>query len=662
VGGVKGGNAAVGTLSATGLYTAPSAIPSTNPVTVTATSVADTTKSASAAVTLAAVALELQISSLSEASGNPFDSLTIAGTGFSNGTLAISVVFTPENGDPAVMIPVTASSATSIQAMVPAFTNLASGAFSAETVDVQVVQFSSTTTYLSNTIKGFAVGNLPAVPSGVPAGAMTAELLSSSMNILVSEQNLTAGDTSLSNVSAALAEMSTDISPLISAVNTIGSDPTQTVDIALANGTTFVLNAQILAQSDQLAQALIAAIVTQGSIPIQSSSPDCPAASGNATFDSNLCSTQIYFQTYASDSSAARASSRLMDATRPELSLGKPTTELLKFVANEVLSSAALDAAGPWGKGLYALVGAPLVGSAITSLGVNNETPNGTNVVDDIGEYVLDTAVFFTVPVLSPYLALYHIAKAIDDYSPPPAGGVLLSSGVATFMPGGETFLDSNTGAPTTLLKIPYAPAGATFVSTSLIVTPSSTFYTLTLSTNGNGSGSITSFPSSTSLPAGTGVSLTPVPSSTSSFANWGGACSGMGACNLTMNANQSVSATFTNGVTDWVTPSISLGSVGGCAGGTLSGTILVTAAPGVTWTTAGSMPFGDFSVALSPLLGSGSGVVTLTVTAPPQTPPLGETCSLAQSYETNLGSSYVEFSDGTALEVVLNFTIIQFD
>ncbi len=52
VGGVSGGNSTVGTITAAGLYTAPSAIPVANPVTVSATSQADTTKSATATVTI----------------------------------------------------------------------------------------------------------------------------------------------------------------------------------------------------------------------------------------------------------------------------------------------------------------------------------------------------------------------------------------------------------------------------------------------------------------------------------------------------------------------------------------------------------------------------------------------------------------------------------
>jgi len=54
VNGMAGGNATVGTISSSGLYTAPAAVPSPAAVTVTAVSQADTTKSASAQVTVSA--------------------------------------------------------------------------------------------------------------------------------------------------------------------------------------------------------------------------------------------------------------------------------------------------------------------------------------------------------------------------------------------------------------------------------------------------------------------------------------------------------------------------------------------------------------------------------------------------------------------------------
>ena len=52
VNGTAGGDATVGTISATGLYTAPAKLPNPAQITITATSAADTTKSASGAITV----------------------------------------------------------------------------------------------------------------------------------------------------------------------------------------------------------------------------------------------------------------------------------------------------------------------------------------------------------------------------------------------------------------------------------------------------------------------------------------------------------------------------------------------------------------------------------------------------------------------------------
>ena len=56
---IAGGNSTIGTVSSSGLYTAPASVPSPATVSVTAVSVADTSKSATAAVTISATAPEL---------------------------------------------------------------------------------------------------------------------------------------------------------------------------------------------------------------------------------------------------------------------------------------------------------------------------------------------------------------------------------------------------------------------------------------------------------------------------------------------------------------------------------------------------------------------------------------------------------------------------
>ena len=78
--------------------------------------------------------------------------------------------------------------------------------------------------------------------------------------------------------------------------------------------------------------------------------------------------------------------------------------------------------------------------------------------------------------------------------------------------------------------------------------------YTLTVAKAGTGSGTVTSSPAGINCGAdcsepynsGTVVTLTPTAAAGSTFAGWSGACTGTGACQVTMNAAKSVTATFT--------------------------------------------------------------------------------------------------------------------
>lgn len=106
--------------------------------------------------------------------------------------------------------------------------------------------------------------------------------------------------------------------------------------------------------------------------------------------------------------------------------------------------------------------------------------------------------------------------------------------------------------------------ANHTIAATFAAVTNSS--YTLTITKAGTGTGTVTTNPTGTSFPAGTVVTLTAAPASGSSFTGWSGACSGSSqTCQVTMNSNASVTATFTSatpstGTTIWsasMTPSL---------------------------------------------------------------------------------------------------------
>jgi hypothetical protein len=77
--------------------------------------------------------------------------------------------------------------------------------------------------------------------------------------------------------------------------------------------------------------------------------------------------------------------------------------------------------------------------------------------------------------------------------------------------------------------------------------TPVTSSYTLTITKLGTGTGTVTTNPTGTSFTAGTVVTITAVADANSTFTGWTGAYSGTATtCQVTMNANKSVTANFT--------------------------------------------------------------------------------------------------------------------
>jgi N,N-dimethylformamidase beta subunit-like protein/List-Bact-rpt repeat protein len=110
--------------------------------------------------------------------------------------------------------------------------------------------------------------------------------------------------------------------------------------------------------------------------------------------------------------------------------------------------------------------------------------------------------------------------------------------------------------------------------------------FSLTVAKSGTGTGTVTSTPSgiscgttcSASFASGTVVNLTATPDSASTFAGWSGACSGTGACSVTMDAAKSVSATF-NSNPPAALSSITVSPTSVIGGNSSTGTLTLTRA-----------------------------------------------------------------------------------
>jgi len=124
--------------------------------------------------------------------------------------------------------------------------------------------------------------------------------------------------------------------------------------------------------------------------------------------------------------------------------------------------------------------------------------------------------------------------------------------------------------------------------------------FAMTVSTAGTGTGTVTSSPSGISCPStcsanfnnGTVVTLTPTPGSGSTFAGWSGACGGTGTCQLTMNAAESVTATFNTTTNDTVTVALN-GTAYGAVSWSASNFVCSDDTGVVTGTCTSSFPSG---------------------------------------------------------------------
>jgi LmbE family N-acetylglucosaminyl deacetylase len=128
----------------------------------------------------------------------------------------------------------------------------------------------------------------------------------------------------------------------------------------------------------------------------------------------------------------------------------------------------------------------------------------------------------------------------------------------------GPTVTLSNSHAVKPSFTAPTGPASLTFslvvnsseassLADSVTVTVTAPSYALRVSRTGNGSGTVSSSPGGISCGAdceesyerGTVVTLSPTAAPGSEFAGWSGACTGTGACQVTMSALREVSAAF---------------------------------------------------------------------------------------------------------------------
>jgi hypothetical protein len=175
-----------------------------------------------------------------------------------------------------------------------------------------------------------------------------------------------------------------------------------------------------------------------------------------------------------------------------------------------------------------------------------------------------------------PGIVGYEWDRFDSKYPPPPAvaGSWTLLGNSATVTDGGSTdssnssiyqaqsgawvfatgTMSWSSGLSAPGLADPRIQQATTNVLNRFITGAPLTSFALTVTKGGTGTGTVASSPAgiscgptcSANFDSGAVVNLTATPDSGSTFAGWSGACSGTGACSVTMDAAKSVSANFT--------------------------------------------------------------------------------------------------------------------
>ncbi|MBI5381124.1 MAG: putative Ig domain-containing protein [Opitutae bacterium] len=162
------------------------------------------------------------------------------------------------------------------------------------------------------------------------------------------------------------------------------------------------------------------------------------------------------------------------------------------------------------------------------------------------------TATFNIIPTTTYTLTTTTAGTGSGTVSANPAGPTYAEGTVVTLTAtaaSGSTFAGwsgDGTGSTTRLVTMD----GNKSVTATFNIIPATT-YTLTTTTAGTGSGTVSANPAGPTYTAGTVVTLTATASSGSTFAGWSGAASGTAAtAQVTMTGNISVTATFTANTT----------------------------------------------------------------------------------------------------------------
>jgi len=574
VNGTAGGNATVGTIDANGLYTAP-ATPPANAVTVHATAIADSTAAGSATITVAAGAA-LAIASMDSTALAPFQLLTLRGSGF-DPEAAVTVTFNDSGAYSVNVVPVVVKAGYLVVGVPPYVDN--TGALSAGSVTLTVNQTGAAGVLTSNAMKGFQIQNLP-VLTAKPGSVTTAFLqgMSGAMNTLRSSINNGYGDFHLggSEIAGALAVQQQAINALLAQVSSVMQTPGYSFTLVNSPTRPIKVSASDLAKLDRIMAGAVTAWAAGSYNPGAVDPPDCAAEQAMNLHDK--------INALLGDGSGTPILSGQVSQTLSD-------TSTCAAVQSTTATLNTIGAGGAVGVGLLGLAG-PDEAALAAAAGLMVFNAASTAALTSYGGYIAQGTAAGQQALQGAAQQFNEVIKAPLEQllggwlkqSAPTAGHLYDLYGLVT---ASSEFYHG-------LIEAPPNQGGPVPASTK----------NLNIANAGSGQGTVVSLPGgivcgnnafacSAPFPAGSTVFLSAQPGTGSVMSGFTPACGSGTGCQLTMNADQSITANFapapapSNATT--FTGSLS-GSVrddghGGCNGGsggtaTMSGTVTMVVAP----------------------------------------------------------------------------------
>ena len=538
------------------------------------------------------------ISALDQTTAAPFASLTITGGGFSPTNSVISVRFTPADGSGALTIPTTSASSNSVTVPTPGFFDPTTGVSASKTVGVEVIQYTNGTINVSNTITGLQVSALSPMPAGTTVGALTDAFLRSGIGMSAATQSSIASRVGLSTLSSALIAKNTDLTAVVAALDSLIQHPGASATVTLLSGRQLILTPSVLAATDQIIQAYLAsAAAVINSTSASSPNTTQPMASSGAAAEISAATTVLLRSAVPQSAVACPTQPTALPApTHPPAAPPPPPPQITNVGSDNSINLTRftnfyqnLSGANPAISAKMKVLGVKLaaevvLGETMEELGnlssvptafalawdgvvsvsasrlVTGEAPDGAEMfsgargtlLEEFVHQITKADLHGSIGLITDTAEILYMAATID----PPSNLISAGIGWGFAFPQGDTEIVVSTGNQT--IRTPVTPGS--YSSTDLVTSSpldcisGTSAFALTVSKTGTGTGTLTSSPGgiscgsncSASFSSGSQVTLTASPDTGSTFAGWSGACSGTGACIVTLNSATTVAATFT--------------------------------------------------------------------------------------------------------------------